>query len=144
MQIAISAVISTVISLVILNFGEDIWDWARDTVDDIAEWLSEKKSGDKWTHYTDDDGDYDGGEDILDIEPLSWLNFRSAFSCQSQNASVGDGASTNRLVNTGDNCETVAWQHAPDYLRDIGAILEMVFEVCKWYSSFGVDVAEDF
>jgi hypothetical protein len=47
MQIAISAVISTVISLVILNFGEDIWDWARDTVDDIAEWLSEKKRSDK-------------------------------------------------------------------------------------------------
>ncbi len=37
MQIAISAVISTVISLVILNFGEDIWDWTRDAVNDIAE-----------------------------------------------------------------------------------------------------------
>lgn len=47
MQIAISAVISTAISLVILNFGEDIWDWARDTVDNIAEWLSEKKRGNK-------------------------------------------------------------------------------------------------
>ncbi len=50
MQIVISAVISTVISLVILNFGEDLWDWARDAVDDIAEWLSEKgkkKRGDK-------------------------------------------------------------------------------------------------
>ncbi len=47
MQIAVSAVISTVISLVILNFGEDIWDWARDAVDDIAEWLSKKKRSDK-------------------------------------------------------------------------------------------------
>lgn len=50
MQIIISAVISTAISFVILNFGEDIQDGITDTVKKFIAWLSEKckkKGGDK-------------------------------------------------------------------------------------------------
>lgn len=43
MQIVISAVIATVVSLIILNFGEDIWDKIRDAADNFREYLSEKR-----------------------------------------------------------------------------------------------------
>lgn len=41
-EIAISAVISTVISVVILNFGERIGWWFIATVDNATKWLSQK------------------------------------------------------------------------------------------------------
>lgn len=43
MQIVISAIIATAVSLVILNFGEDIWDRIIDSAENFGEWLSEKR-----------------------------------------------------------------------------------------------------
>ena len=43
MQIAISAVIATIISLIILNCGESIEEWVGDKFEDAKEWLRRRK-----------------------------------------------------------------------------------------------------
>lgn len=43
MQIAISAVIATIISLIILNCGESIEEWMGDKFEDVKEWLRKER-----------------------------------------------------------------------------------------------------